>query len=137
MAPACRRDVIGAVPPMFVFRLLGATWRECAALALGLAIIVGLPGDALAADAQVSVVEQGDSISWRYDPSSVTVSVGGTVTWTNNGSTPVTVTSPDGLFDSDSIGPGGSFSYTFDTPGTFRYFCVPYPHMKGVVTVTP
>jgi plastocyanin len=122
---------------MFVFRLLRATWRGCAALALGLVILVGLPSDALAADAQVSVVQPSDTMSWRYDPASLTISVGSTVTWTNNGSTAVTVTSPDGLFDSESLGPGASFSYTFDTPGTFRYFCVPYPHMKGVITVSP
>ena len=63
------------------------------------------------------------------------MTAGSTVTWVNNGSTAVTVTSPDGLFDSETIAAGGSFSYTFDTPGTFRYFCVPYPHMKGVITV--
>jgi plastocyanin len=122
---------------MFVFGLLSATRRGSAALALGLAVLVGLPSDALAADAQVSVVQPSDTLSWRYDPASLSVTAGTTVTWTNNGSTAVTVTSPDGLFDSESLGPGASFSYTFDTPGTFRYFCVPYPHMKGVVVVSP
>lgn len=122
---------------MFVLRLLSATWRGCAALALGLVILVGLPGDALAADTQVSIVQPSDTMSWRYDPASLTITAGSTVTWTNNGATSVTVTSPDGLFDSETLGPGASFSYTFDTPGTFRYFCVPYPHMKGVITVTP
>jgi plastocyanin len=122
---------------MFVFRLLSATWRGWAALALGLAVLAGLPGDVLAADTQVSIVQPADTMSWRYDPTSLSVTAGTAVTWVNNGSTAVTVTSPDGLFDSDSIAPGGSFSYTFDTPGTFRYFCVPYPHMKGVITVSP
>jgi plastocyanin len=122
---------------MFVFRLLSAGGRGFAAFALGLAILVGLPADALAADAQVSVVQPSDTMSWRYDPTSLSVSVGTTVTWTNNGSTTVTVTSADGLFDYETLGPGGSFSYTFDTPGSFRYFCVPYPHMKGTITVTP
>jgi plastocyanin len=75
-------------------------------------------------------------MSWRYDPASVSITAGSTVTWTNNGSSTVTVTSADGLFDYESLAPGTSFSYTFDTPGTFRYFCVPYPHMKGVVTVS-
>jgi plastocyanin len=122
---------------MFVFRLLGATWRAAAALALGLAILASLPSNTLAADnAQVSVVEPSDQMSWRFEPSSVSIAAGGTVTWTNNGTTTVTVTSADGLFDYESLAPGTSFSYTFDTPGTFRYFCVPYPHMKGVVTVS-
>jgi plastocyanin len=76
-------------------------------------------------------------MSLRYEPSSLTIAAGSTVTWVNSGSTAITVTSPDGLFDSESIAAGSSFSYTFDTPGTFRYFCVPYPHMKGVITVSP
>lgn len=122
---------------MVVFRLLAATWRGCAALALGLAVLVGFPSDALAADAQVVVVQPADTMSWRYEPSTINVTVGSTVTWVNQGTTAVTVTSPDGLFDSDSLAAGASFSYTFDTPGTYRYFCVPYPHMKGVVVVSP
>ena len=121
---------------MFKFRLLAGRWRECAALMLSLAMLVGASHDVLAVDAQVIVVEPGDVISWRYEPATLTVSSGTTVTWVNQGATAVTVTSPDGLFDSESIGPGASFSYTFDTPGTFRYFCVPYPHMKGEIIVT-
>lgn len=114
-----------------------AFWRRCVALLFALAILVAAPDAALASDAQVSVVQPGDSMSLRYEPSSQTISAGATVTWTNNGSTAVTITSPDGLFDSETLQPGGSFSHQFDTPGTFRYFCVPYPHMKGVIVVTP
>ena len=122
---------------MFVFRLLSATWRGYAALALGLAIVVSLPSDVFAADSQVTVVQPSDAMSLKYEPASLSVTAGSTVTWVNAGSTAITVTSPDGLFDSETVAAGGSFSYTFDTPGTFRYFCVPYPHMKGVITVTP
>lgn len=122
---------------MFVFRLLRATWPGYAALALSLAIVVSLPSAVLAADSQVTIVQPSDTMSLRYEPSSLTVTAGTTVTWVNSSSTTITVTSPDGLFDSESIAAGGSFSYTFDTPGTFRYFCVPYPHMKGVITVSP
>jgi plastocyanin len=130
-------DLIGAVPPMFVFRLLGATWRGSLALVLTLAIFVSLASDVRAADSEVTVIQPSDAMSLRYEPSSLSVTAGTTVTWLNNGSTAVTITSPDGLFDSESVAAGGSFSYTFDTPGTFRYFCVPYPHMKGVITVSP
>ena len=129
-------DLIGVVPSIFVFRLLSATWRGYLALLLSLAITVSLASDVRAADNQVTITQPSDAMSLKYDPSSLTVTAGSTVTWVNNGSTAVTVTSPDGLFDSETIAAGGSFSYTFDTPGTFRYFCVPYPHMKGVITVT-
>jgi plastocyanin len=122
--------------PMCMFRLLAARWRECAALVVSLVLLVSASRDVLAVDAQVIIIEPGDVISWRYDPATLTVSTGTTVTWVNQGATAVTVTSPDGLFDSESLGPGASFSYTFDTPGTFRYFCVPYPHMKGEIVVT-
>jgi plastocyanin len=121
---------------MSLFRLLDAYRRGCAAVALSLLILVGLPGDARASEDQIAITQSSDTMSLRYDPSSLTVSAGTTVTWTNGGSTAITVTSPDGLFDSDSIAPGETFSYTFDTPGTFRYFCVPFPHMKGVIVVT-
>ncbi len=113
----------------------GATLLLAVALAL---VLMGMPvWSVLAADAeQVVIVQPSDESSWRFDPTTVKVDVGSTVTWVNQGSVPMTVTSPDGLFDSDQIPPGGSFTATFDTPGTFRYFCVPYPHMKGVVVVT-
>jgi plastocyanin len=130
------RGVNGVSSPMFVFRLLSARWRACAALVVALVMLLGASHDAFAADAQVVAVQPPDTMSWRYEPAMLTVATGSTVTWVNQGTVPITVTSPDGLFDSDTIGPGASFSYTFDTPGTFRYFCVPYPHMKGVVVVT-
>jgi len=122
---------------MFVSRMLGVTRQSVGALVLVLMLFAGLTSDVLAADVQVTISQPGDTMSLRYDPTAVSITVGSTVTWVNNGSTAVTVTSPDGLFDSESIAPGGSFSYTFDTPGAYRYFCVPFPHMKGVITVSP
>jgi plastocyanin len=91
--------------------------------------------EALAAEAQVTVSDAGENNA-KFEPGTVTVATGGTVTWTNQSSVAVTVTSADGLFDSEEIPPGGSFSQTFDSPGRFRYFCVPLPSMKGTVVVT-
>ena len=128
--------------PALLFRShsLGRAARTLAALALAVMSSVsgafGLGTASAAVDAQVIVVQPNDLMSWRYDPAELTISAGTTVTWVNRGTTPITVTSPDGLFDSDEIQPGASFSLIFDTPGTFRYFCVPYPHMKGAVVVT-
>jgi plastocyanin len=70
-----------------------------------------------------------------YSPSSLTVSVGTTVTWTNGDSTAHTVTSDTNLFDSGSIPPNGHFSYMFPNAGTFRYHCTLHPGMTGSVTV--
>jgi plastocyanin len=88
-------------------------------------------------DVQIDIVANGDWTSWRYSPTTLTVQAGTTVTWKNVGSQAVSVTSRDQLFDSHLLDPGKSWSYTFDTPGTFRYFCVPYPWMKGTLIVAP
>lgn len=68
-----------------------------------------------------------------YNPSDISVNAGTTVTWTNNDSTAHTVTSDE--FDSGNIAAGGSFSYTFDEPGTYDYTCTYHPTMQGTVTV--
>ena len=123
------RDTLSGTPARF------AT-RASVALLLVLALFAIGARSAFAAEAQVIIVQPSDQMAWRYEPANLKVSVGTTVTWINEGATAVTVTSSDGLFDSEQIQPGGSFSVTFDAPGTFRYFCVPYPHMKGTIVVT-
>lgn len=115
---------------------LDSVKRASCALVLAFALLALGTGSTFAADAQVIVVQPADSMTLAYDPATVTVTAGSTITWVNQSAAPVTVTSPDGLFDSEQIAPGASFSARFDTPGTYRYFCVQYPHMKGVVVVT-
>jgi plastocyanin len=42
----------------------------------------------------------------------------------------------DGLFNSGNLSGGGTFSYAFDTPGTYDYYCIPHaPNMNGSVVV--
>lgn len=78
-----------------------------------------------------------------YDPSTVTIDAGGTVTWNNDDTAGHTVTSgtpaagPDGVFDSSLLASGASFDHTFETAGTFPYFCMVHPWMVGVVVVDP
>ncbi len=75
-----------------------------------------------------------------FDEANITVPVGTTVTWVQNGNNSHTTTSYDGLWDSGLIagGSGGTFSFTFDEPGTYAYFCRPHEAvgMVGTVTVT-
>jgi plastocyanin len=72
----------------------------------------------------------------KFDPDSLTVAAGTTVTWTNEDSVAHTVTSDDGLFDSGNINKGDTFSYTFDKPGTYDYHCTLHPpNMIGTVVV--
>jgi plastocyanin len=76
-----------------------------------------------------------------YDPSTATIQPRTTVTWTNKDDTLHTVTSgrPGGTsgkdFDSGYLGAGSLFQHTFDTPGTFDYWCTLHPHMSGQVVV--
>ncbi len=61
------------------------------------------------------------------------------VTWTNNDSPTHTVTGDNGgdPGNSPNIPSGGTFSYLFDTPGTYTYHCSIHPSMTGTVIVTP
>lgn len=73
--------------------------------------------------------------SFRFDPNELEVAAGDTVTWTNREIARHTVTADNGAFDSGSLKDGDRFSFTFDTPGTFTYFCEFHTSMKGTVTV--
>jgi plastocyanin len=72
---------------------------------------------------------------FQFTPSKVTIKVGGTVTWTNEGSSVHTVTADDGNFDSGQLQKGKTFSRTFDSAGTFSYHCSIHPSMKAQVIV--
>ena len=75
-----------------------------------------------------------DIANLTFDPGTVTIQVGDTVTWTNNDSVQHTATSGDGSFDGD-MQPGESFSFTFEDEGTFDYICEIHPDMEGTVVV--
>ena len=81
---------------------------------------------------------QVDVQDFTFVPQTLTVAQGTTVCWTNTGQSPHTVTSSTGLFDSGTMMPGDIFSFTFDTPGTFDYICIPHESigMVGSITVT-
>ncbi len=75
--------------------------------------------------------------SFAFGPQGLTVKVGTKVTWVNQDVEPHTVVSSDNKFTSEALDTGDRFSVTFDTAGTYGYFCTLHPHMTGVVTVTP
>ena len=73
---------------------------------------------------------------FTYDSASVTVPVGGSVTWTNNDPAPHTATAQDrAVLQSGTLEQGASFTQTFTTAGTYEYFCEFHPNMKGTVIV--
>lgn len=82
-----------------------------------------------------------DETNQCYIPYEVTVSVGQTVTWSNDDSAAHTVTSgtpdggPDGTFDSSLFMAGTTFSYTFENSGEYNYYCMVHPWMTGKIKV--
>jgi plastocyanin len=95
----------------------------------------------------VSIVSGASTLTTdAYSPNPIQVSVGTTVTWTNNDSQPHTVTSgsngqPDNKFNSSPnftplLNPGQTFSFTFTEAGEYPYFCTLHPNMVGTVSVS-
>lgn len=70
-----------------------------------------------------------------FSPSTLTITAGTIVKWTNNDNTPHTVSNPQGLFDSGTINPGATFSFAFNATGTYSYFCQIHPNMTGTIVV--
>ena len=102
-------------------------------------------GPAAPTSASVSMTD-----ALKFEPATVTVARGGTVTWTNSSATMHTVTDdpskaankadaalPSGAqpWDSGTINPGQTFRHTFDTPGTYKYFCTPHEAAGMVATI--
>jgi len=92
---------------------------------------------------------------FTFSPASLTIKVGTTVKWTNNGPSAHTTTSDAGAWNSGTIsGPtsggaygggsaAGSYQFVFSTPGTFGYHCALHPSSSpqyagftGTITVT-
>ena len=75
--------------------------------------------------------------NFTFDPPTLTVKAGTTVTWVNADDIPHLVTEKDGKFRSSALDTNDKFSQTFSTAGTVEYFCAIHPHMTGKIVVTP
>lgn len=75
--------------------------------------------------------------NFAYEPASLQVKVGTTITWSNQDTAPHTVTFRDSaLTSSGTLRQGDTYSYTFTKTGTFSYYCAVHPSMQGQVSVT-
>ena len=109
-----------------------------------IAAIIGTIPSAFAAEVSVPA---GTSVPGCEDtnecwiPNEISIGVGETVTWSNDDTAAHTVTGgspedgPSGDFDSSLFMAGTTFEHTFDSAGTFDYFCMVHPWMQGVVIV--
>jgi plastocyanin len=70
-----------------------------------------------------------------FNPSTITVAAGTTITWTNKDAVTHSVTSTTNVFNSGSMGANKTFSFTFATAGTYAYYCTFHPTMTASVTV--
>ncbi|HVH69231.1 MAG TPA: plastocyanin/azurin family copper-binding protein [Gemmatimonadales bacterium] len=92
---------------------------------------------------------------FSFSPAVLSVKVGTTVTWANNGPSAHTTTSDGGAWDSATLSApsgggaygggsaGGTYSFTFTTAGTYPYHCAIHPPsipmyagFRGTITVT-
>ena len=73
--------------------------------------------------------------NFSFNPPTLTVRAGATVTWVNRDDVPHTVTADDKAFASKTLDTDDQYSRTFDAPGTYPYFCAVHPHMTGRVIV--
>ena len=92
-------------------------------VALAAVLLLVPVGLASAQDADATVTMQP---SLTFAPTTVHISPGQTVMWVNSSPLAHTVTADDGSFDSGLVDPDGTFSMSFDTPGTYQYYCQPH-----------
>jgi amicyanin len=97
------------------------------------------PASASATTADSPAPQGGTAVSisnFKFNPATLTVPVGATVTWTNQDEEPHTVAGKDGSFHSPGMDTHGTYSFTFTTPGSYDYICSIHPFMTGTVVVT-
>ena len=90
--------------------------------------------------AQVSAPQKPSSAQitvklFQYQPGRTQVKTGTTVTWVNEDEIYHSVTADKNGFAAPLDGKGKSFSFTFDQPGLYSYFCDRHEHMRGEIEV--
>jgi len=74
--------------------------------------------------------------NFTFDPKTLTVKAGTTITWTNKDDIPHGIAWTNNTFTrSKALDTNDSASFTFTTPGTYQYFCYIHPNMVGTIVV--
>jgi plastocyanin len=116
----------------------GAIMKRVLILVTALALVVGACSSEDGGSATTAGGSGGERVEiadFAFSPDTLTVPVGTMITWENTDSVTHTSTSDDGVWDSDRLGTGDEFSFTFDEAGTFSYFCEIHPSMRGSIVV--
>lgn len=70
-----------------------------------------------------------------FYPSTSNIKIGTKVRWTNKDVVNHTIVSDSGTFNSGTLSPGQSFSFTFNKLGSVNYHCTIHPAMKGLIII--
>lgn len=73
--------------------------------------------------------------NFSFEPATLTVKAGTTVTWVNQDDEPHTATATDKRFNSKTLDNGDRFSQEFNAPGVYNYYCALHPKMTGKIIV--
>ena len=73
--------------------------------------------------------------NFMFQPMTLTMKAGTSLTWVNRDEEPHTVTSENGLFRSGAMDTNDTFTFKFDKPGTYRFLCSIHPQMVGTIVV--
>jgi plastocyanin len=107
----------------------------CAISFLNLAV-VALAGEMKEADSTSSKQNRIEIKDFAFNPQTLTVKSGETVTWINRDEEPHTVVSVEKQFKkSTALDTDQTFTITAGAPGTYTYFCSVHPKMTGTIVV--
>ncbi len=120
-------------------------WRFVPLLIMAAVLVIVAAQDAFA-ETEVTIPDEAALPSCVdngscFLPSEVTIGVGETISWVNDSVTIHTITSGnpadgfDGIFDSEIVMAGDTFSHTFTESGQFNYYCQIHTWLQGIVTV--
>jgi plastocyanin len=73
--------------------------------------------------------------NFNFAPATASVPLGTMVTWTNRDDVPHNIVSTERKFKSPVLDTDEQFSYRFDAPGSYKYFCSLHPKMTGEIVV--
>jgi plastocyanin len=76
-----------------------------------------------------------DTAGMKFQPDITTVSVGGSVTWTNHDAVAHNAVARDGSWRTPNFLPNDTAEITFQSPGSFPYICSLHPQMTGTINV--
>jgi plastocyanin len=90
--------------------------------------------------APVAQSQKGDTVvitirNFKFVRDKITVNPGDVVVWRNLDPVEHVLVSDIGVFESPLIEPRRTFTYRFETPGKFSYYCKPHPFMKAEIIV--